>query len=91
MEYGLKLKELTVEHQYTPLGIDCDRPRFAWKLDSLNENVFQTAFRICVFDREEIVADTGRIERGESIENVIPGWKAKPMTRYNIQVEAWDN
>ena len=48
MEQKLMLKDMVVEHQKSPLGIDCTEPRFGWKLVSSENNVLQTAYRITV-------------------------------------------
>lgn len=85
------LKDLVVEHQKSPLGIDCAAPRFGWKLVSSEKNVMQTAFRITVSADGVQEADTGIVESAQSIEVAIPGWQAKPMTEYLVHVTAWDN
>lgn len=46
MEDNLVIKEITVENLIEPIGIDSYKPRFAWKLESFESNVFQKAYQI---------------------------------------------
>ena len=87
----LEVRDLVVEHQKSPLGIDCAEPRFGWKLVSSQKNVFQTGYQLKVFTECGLNADSGKIESGESIENTIANWKTKPMTSYQVRVTVWDN
>ena len=80
MEQKLMLKDLVVEHQKSPLGIDCAEPRFGWKLVSSGNNVMQTAFRVAISADGVAEADTGKVVSAQSIEVTIPGWYTKPMT-----------
>ncbi len=91
MEETLVLKELVVEHQTTPIGIDCRMPRFGWKLISSSFEVFQIAYQIKIYAEEELIIDTGKISSEESIEIIINEFKALPMTRYQFTVTVWDN
>lgn len=90
MEQKLFLKDLVVEHQKTPFGIDCKKPRFGWKLSGLGRNIKQTAYQIDIFDGDKLKA-TIRKESDSSIENTVPGFEAEPMTRYQVRVTVWDN
>lgn len=87
----LKLKEFTVEHLDSPLGIDVKKPRFAWKLASGWKNVKQTARRLCIFKEDEKVFDSGKEEEEECIEVTAEGFTAEPKTRYRVRVTVWDN
>ncbi|MDO4339592.1 MAG: family 78 glycoside hydrolase catalytic domain [Eubacteriales bacterium] len=91
MSLKLALKDLVVEHQKAPLGIDCRTPRFGWKLVSSEKNVFQTAYRIRIYSDDILEADTGRMESRQSIEVTVPDWKTRPMTSYRILLKVWDN
>lgn len=90
MEQKLYVKDLVVEHLKSPLGIDCRSPRFGWKLYGLDENIRQTAYRIELFSNGEKVADQKK-ETESSIENIVTGFEAEPMTRYDVLVTVWDN
>ena len=91
MEKRLQIKEFVVEHQNKPVGIDCEKPRFGWKLCSTQKNVMQSAYRICVYKDGNLEGDTEKVETEESIEVEIPGWRTKPMTEYQVHVTVWDN
>lgn len=50
--------ELTIEYLANPSGLDIIKPRFSWKLSSINENEFgqrQTAYRILVSDNKKLL------------------------------------
>ena len=72
MEKRLQIKEFVVEHQNKPVGIDCEKPRFGWKLCSTQKNVMQSAYRICVYKDGNLEGDTEKVETEESIEVEIP-------------------
>lgn len=91
MRQEFMLKDFVVEHQKSPLGIDCRKPVFGWKLVSGEKNVFQTAYQIKVYADGILEADTGKIQSEDSIEVVIPDWETKPMTAYRSHVTVWDN
>ncbi len=87
----LMVKDLTVEHQTSSLGLDVKRPRFGWKLVSSGRNVKQTAFRIEIRTDGTRILDSGRIESDQSIEVVPDGFETAPKTRYEVCVTVWDN
>ena len=87
----LLLTDITTEHLNSPIGIDCEHPRFGWKLKSDGFDVIQTAYRILVFAGQEQVHDSGKIESSQSIEVAIDGFEVHPKTCYEIQVTVWDN
>lgn len=97
MDTKLRIKDFVVEHQKTPLGIDCAKPRFGWKLISLEKNTIQTSYRLMIkkqtsnLEKQEIIADTGVVECEDSIEVMISEWDAEPMTEYLAEVSVWDN
>lgn len=87
----LELKNVKVEHQSAPLGLDVTNPRFGWELVSDEQNVIQTAYLIRISDENAVIADTGRIESQSSIENTVCGLCLSPMTEYRVEVTVWDN
>ncbi len=91
MSQKLILKDFSVEHQKSPIGIDCRKPLFGWKLVSQEKNIVQTACRLKVYSDGILEADTGKIESGNSIEVMIQEWETKPMTAYQVLVTVWDN
>ena len=76
----LSIYDIEVEKLKHPIGIDCLKPRFSWKLKSTLFNVFQTAYQIKVYDEHRLIKDTGKILSQQSIENVIEDFICQPMT-----------
>ena len=62
--YKRQVYDLQVEAMTTPLAIDCDMPRFSWKLGSRERGTMQAAYEIQVFmeDTGELVWDSGLVE-----------------------------
>lgn len=93
----LALYDLTVEHLANPIGIDCVRPRFAWKLASERPGIDQVTYRLRIFSdghlgasRRTLVADTGTVASGQSIEVEVPGFEAEPQTAYAFEITVTD-
>lgn len=82
----LRLYDLTVEYQNTPVGIDVLVPRFSWKLESDQENTVQTAYALRIDGKLVFKADSD-----QSTLVAYAGEVLKPRTRYSWEVTAWDN
>lgn len=90
----LKAEALTCEYRTNPLGIDVERPRLSWKIQSDQRGTLQTAYQIQVAADEDfigIVWDTGIVESEESIHIEYDGSRLQPRTRYFYQVKIRDN
>lgn len=87
----MKIRELFVEYQISPLGLDEKKPRFSWLLEDERENTLQTACRIVVREKAHIVWDSGRMETSESGGIAYAGLALTPCTAYNVEVTVWDN
>lgn len=87
----LYLTDLTIEHMRNPLGIDVESPRFAWKLHSDRKNVRQTSYHLRLYDDSGLCAESGAVSSEQSIEVMLPGFRAKPQTRYEVRLEVTDN
>ncbi len=87
----MRLKDLTVEHQTEPVGIDIRNPRFAWVIESEEREVLQTAYQIKISDGSAVVCNTGRVLTDQSIEVEAEGLTLLPKTHYTVQVSVWDN
>jgi alpha-L-rhamnosidase len=85
------LDQLRIEYQKNPIGIDCRKPRFSWKLISEKQNVMQTAYQIIVRNQNDIVWNTGKVNEDTSIHIRYEGEPLKAVTRYNVSVDVWDN
>lgn len=87
----LIIKDLVIEHQKSPLGIDCKIPRFGWKLISEENEVFQTAYQIELFKDGKTEANSGKVDSENSMDVVVEGWETSPMVEYSVKVTVWDN
>lgn len=85
------LAHLTVEYTETPMGIDIEKPRFAWQMQSSERDVRQSAYRLVVKDPHgNIQWDTDRVESDDALAIIYQGIDLKPRTRYHWTVEVWD-
>lgn len=87
------LAHLQTEYSETPLGIDVAEPRFSWQMQAPAgvRGAAQQAYRIVVRDGEQnIVWDTGQVDREVSVHIVYGGEALQPTTRYEWEVTVWD-
>lgn len=91
MNKWMKLKDLCIEYQKKPVGLDSRKPRFSWKLISEEQNVLQTAYRIVVTKGERLIWDTGKIESSSSVLIEYEGVELEACSIYQVLVEVWDN
>ncbi|MFW2504165.1 glycoside hydrolase family 78 protein [Clostridium diolis] len=88
----MKLKDLRIEYQENPMGLDSKKPRFSWKLVSEEQNIVQTAYRILVIkDDTTNVWDSGKRESDCSVLVEYDGIELEACTPYKVTVEVWDN
>lgn len=94
---ALRPVRLTTEHLTDPLGIDATRPRFGWRLEASGEDRTQTAYRILVASKRELlrdghadVWDSGRVSSAEQTAQLYAGRPLRAKTRYFWTVRAWD-
>ena len=91
-----EIKNLMVEYMVNPIGIDVERPRLSWQMESDVRGQHQTAYRIFLAtDRESLLRskylyDTGKINSDESLGIQYNGPVLKPSTRYYWGINAWD-
>ena len=91
-EAAFRVTELQVDYMETPLGIDQDAPRFSWKMESAEYAQYQQAYRITVTEAATgtLVYDSDRCLFDVSVGVVYRGEPLKPCTRYDWQVEVWN-
>jgi len=85
---------LQVEYRNQPLGIDVKAPRFSWQMARAEgvRGQLQQAYQVTVTDEHGVqVWDSGRIEDSRSLHVTYQGEPLKPSTRYQWQVNVWDN
>jgi len=90
------ITDLRCDSLVTPLGDDSATPVFSWKLQDDGRGAVQTAYRVLVADRMELLArevgdvwDSGRVNSWQSAEVRYQGAKLKPEKRYFWKVETW--
>jgi alpha-L-rhamnosidase len=87
---------LTTEHITGPLGIDAAAPRFGWQLEGPGTDRAQSAYRILVAGRPELlpdapdVWDSGVVRSAEQSAQVYAGAPLRSRTRYHWTVQTWD-
>ena len=70
----VSLHSLSTEMAREPLGIECDAPRFSWKISGDEPDIRQTGYRIIVSSSPELLAadqgdlwDSGEVASAEAI------------------------
>lgn len=90
----LKLYDLTCEYRKNPLGLDVEKPRLSWKIQSDRRGTAQLAYHLQVClkgDFENPVWDTGYTGSEQSLHIVYGGPELQSATRYYYRVKIWDN
>ena len=87
---------LRVDNLTTPLGIDGAAPHFSWQLADPARGARQTAYRVQVASRPELLGadkpdvwDSGKVEASQSLNVAYKGPALKPSTRYWWRVTVW--
>ena len=87
---------LQVDNLDRPVGIDDATPRFSWQLRDGAQGARQSAYRVLVATRPELLADgradvwdSGKVDSGQSLNVKYAGPQIKPSTRYIWRVELW--
>ncbi|MFI9173924.1 family 78 glycoside hydrolase catalytic domain [Streptomyces lincolnensis] len=79
-----------LEHHREPLGIGESRPRLSWRTETEAPHWTQEAYRIEVTGADgTVLADTGRVESGDS---VLVDWPGEPLgsrARVGVRVQVW--
>lgn len=84
--------ELKCNNRINPLGIDTVNPMFSWKLKSDENDVYQSAYRICVWDESmKLCWDSGKRYSDESTFIRYEGEKLQEKTCYEWQVQIWND
>ena len=91
----LRVEHILVEGREQPLGINTTTPSFSWQLQSKEQNVVQSNYRIVVAadeDLSELLWDSGWVADENSLYNTYAGTTAlQAGQRYYAQVEVKDN
>lgn len=87
----VKLNNLQVENQSSPMGIDQMKPRFSWVLNSPQHNVMQTAYELEVSQGKKLVWSSGKVMTDQSTFVVYAGPDLSSCSRYDWKVRVYDN
>lgn len=86
------VKNLICEYHTNPIGIDVQKPRLSWQIETTTQNVLQTAYELKVSDQTgKVIWNTGKVNSGQSVDVVYAGPALKSMQRVSWQVRIWDN
>jgi Glycogen debranching enzyme len=94
----LKVADLTCEYLVNPVGIEAKNPRLAWIIYSKGRSIKQTAYRVIVSNKKELIEkgegdwwDSGKVPSGQSIQVAYGGPALAPAASYYWRVQVWDN
>jgi alpha-L-rhamnosidase len=94
----LSVNYLRCEYKQDPVGVDALKPRFSWELQSGQQGVLQTAYRILVADDPSLLQknsgntwDSKKINSRASIQIEYNGKPLEPAKKYYWKVMVWDN
>jgi alpha-L-rhamnosidase len=95
---GLKVVNLQCEYKQNPQGIESSSPRLSWELQSEQQNVLQTAYRILVADdpgrlknNTGNIWDSKKINSSASLQVAYKGIKLQSTKTYYWKVMVWNN
>lgn len=86
----MEIKNIRINYERNPLGIEPDGPVFSWELAAVENNVSQSAYRIIVAADDGTLWDSGRIGSDETLCIPYAGKPLQSRTRYTVTVNAWD-
>lgn len=88
---------LKCEYLETPLGLDVQSPRFSWQLQDDRRGAAQSAYRVRVASRPELLEqdkadlwDSGKVESDQSAHVAYAGPPLASARRYFWDVTVWD-
>ncbi|MDA0183817.1 family 78 glycoside hydrolase catalytic domain [Solirubrobacter phytolaccae] len=85
------LDDLEVERKAKPVGIDVERPRFSWVIESDARDVEQKAYRVRLTSGHRTVWDSG-LQRSDASHDIeYTGPKLTAATRYEWRVDVLTN
>ena len=85
----VKISDILVNHRISPIGIGDPAPRFSWKILSDEKNVVQTAYRICVSEGDDLLFDTGIVEKDLSQNIIYGGAPLISRMQLTVYVHVW--
>ena len=88
---GVAVTNPRCENLREPLGIDTDRPRFSWQLESDEKNVVQTGYEISVRSDRGELWNSGRVESAEQLWITYGGKPLRSNEHCTWQVRVFTN
>lgn len=95
---NIAITNLQCEHKTDPLAINTTTPQLSWQLQSSLRNVVQTAYRILVADKAELLQknigniwDSKKISTDRSVQVQYKGKRLHAAKKYFWKVQVWDN
>ena len=88
----MRVEEMKVEYETTPLGIDIKKPRFSWQLKNPRNDrgIIQKIFCLQVSDNKgHIVWNSGKRKSSVSLNIPYGGETLQPATHYDWKVYVW--
>ena len=90
-------KNLKLDYNVNPLGIDNPTPGFSWEVGDMNRGAVQSAYRIIVSsslrnleDGKGDMWDTQKVNSDETVQIIYDGTPLKSTTRYFWKVQTWN-
>lgn len=94
----LSVINLRCEYKQNPIGVDIVKPMFSWELQSSQQAVLQTAYRVLVADNAPSLKkntgniwDSKKISSSASIQVMYNGPALQSAKKYFWKVMIWDN
>jgi alpha-L-rhamnosidase len=95
--FAADLTNLRCEYLVDPLGIDVEKPRLSWVIESGKRGERQTAFQVMVASTPELLAkdqgdlwDSGQVASDQSAQVSYAGKPLASRTRCYWKIRAWD-
>ncbi|MEE9432591.1 MAG: family 78 glycoside hydrolase catalytic domain [Melioribacteraceae bacterium] len=93
----MKIINLKCEYKTNPIGVDIEKPRFSWNLESDQRGVKQTAYQVIVASSIENlnnnitdIWNSKKVETDNSIQIYFDGETLESNKKYFWKVKVWD-
>lgn len=99
-----QIQNILCEHMHRPLAVTAAKPRFSWEWKAEENNVYQSAYQIMVYEEDGSIVwnstktagrNTIDIEyAGQPLKSKRPGISGttpKPDSRFTARVSFWKN
>lgn len=88
---NIQIVNLKVEYATTPMGIDVEKPRFSWQMETEKNGSYQTAYQIIITDElQHTVWNSGKNSSDLSLNIPYAGRRLQARTRYHWKLLVWD-